>query len=832
MKPVAGKIFFTAVSVLYPVIVYCGYRYWGLSPRRLSLMLLALAFYHFLNFTRSKSQVERGRTGIFVVLILVCALVAFLADNILFVKFYPVLVNLSFLSFFGFTLWRPPSFAFRMACLHDKSLETSPSFNAVERYCQKVTIAWCVFFVVNGSIAALTVFVSSDKIWSLYNGLISYILIGLFFVVELGVRKKMQSKMQSYIPVCDLDLDSRPNGALVSFDSGVDAANAGGNTANAVGNAANAGGIAAGNKTWGDFVSDVSKVRYFLEARENTPWILHCEDSYYFTVALLAMLQSGRKALITANRQEAFIKEIKKPEYGFLTDEPFAGDVSATMIQNVLSGSVNEECAVECAAVDNASGECVAVDDAGKCAEGKCTPLKFGKFDKSKAEMVMYTSGTTGEPKAVYKQFLQFENELFELVKVFGNDWLNRKVYSTVNHHHIYGLLFTALLPIATGLPFRRHRIDFPSELANVAGEAAVIASSPAFLKRLSAEADKAIEFKCPPIIYSSGGPLPEEVARKACELTSYWPMEIYGSTETGGIAYRQSKNGPVWTPFEVCKMSLAENGCLNIKSSYILEAEGFTTGDLVELYDDGRFLLKGRSDSIVKIEEKRISLPEVEMRLKQTGLVQDVRVVPMVGKRQYLAAAIVLNGAGREKFAGSTKLAINNFFHDYLLKFIENTVSPKKWRYLEELPQNTEGKIRMRDIQALFSLAESPNFKILKFRREPGMLTAKLLFPATSEYFDGHFPNFKLLPAVVQVDLVLRLARNFLEIPKELSKMNRTRFTNPILPDVPVMVEINYNAGAGLVNFAFTSVDGKSAYSNGLLIMNTNVANEGKNRE
>ena len=382
MKPMAGKIFFTAVSVLYPVIVYCGYRYWGLSPRRLSLMLLALAFYHFLNFTRSKSQVERGRTGIFVVLILVCALVAFLADNILFVKFYPVLVNLSFLSFFGFTLWRPPSFAFRMACLHDKSLETSPSFNAVERYCQKVTIAWCVFFVVNGSIAALTVFVGSDKIWSLYNGLISYILIGLFFVVELGVRNKMQSKMQSYIPVCDLDLDSRPNGALVSFDSG-------GNTANAVGNAANAGGIAAGNKTWGDFVSDVSKVRYFLEARENTPWILHCEDSYYFTVALLAMLQSDRKALVTANRQEAFIKEIKKPEYGFLTDEPFAGDEPATMIQDVLAG------------------ECAGAND-------KCAPLKFGKFDKSKAEMVMYTSGTTGEPKAVYKLFLQFENELFE----------------------------------------------------------------------------------------------------------------------------------------------------------------------------------------------------------------------------------------------------------------------------------------------------------------------------------------------------------------------------------------------------------------------------------
>lgn len=787
MKRVAGKIFFTAISVLYPVLVYCGIRYWGLSPRRMSLMLLALGFYQFLNFTRSKSKVDRGRTGVLVALILLCAFVAFFANNILFVKFYPVLVNLSLLAFFGFTLWRPPSFAFRMACLGDKNLMVSPSFNAVERYCNKVTFAWCIFFIVNGTVAAFTVFVGSDKIWSLYNGLISYILIGLFFIVEYLVRKMVQSKMQSYVPVCELERDSRPDGALV-----------------------------AEGKTWADFVSDVSKVRYYLEARENVPWILHCEDSYYFTVSLLAMLQSGRKALVTANRQEAFIKEIKKPEYGFLTDEPFAGGVAganempATLIQDVL-----------------ASENAHRLDGDNNC------EVKFGKFDKFKAEMIMYTSGTTGEPKAVYKRFLQFENELFELVKVFGNDWVNRKVYSTVNHHHIYGLLFTALLPIATGLPFRRYRIDFPTELSNIAGDAAVIASSPAFLKRLSAESDKPIDFKCPPIIYSSGGPLPEEVARKVCELTGFWTMEIYGSTETGGIAYRQSKNGPVWKPFEVCKMSVAENGCLNIKSSYILEAEGFTTGDLVDLYEDGQFLLKGRSDSIVKIEEKRISLPEVEMRLKQTGLVQDVRVVPMVGKRQYLAAAIVLNEAGRTKFAGLPKLAINNYFHDYLLKFIENTVSPKKWRYLEELPQNTEGKIRMRDIQALFGLAESPNFKILKFRREPGVLTAKLLFPATSDYYDGHFPEFKLLPAVVQVDMVLRLARNFLEVPKELSKMNRTRFANPILPDVPVVVKITYNVDAGKVTFAYTSEDGETSYSNGSLVMNTSADDvaEGENR-
>lgn len=776
MKSVAGKVLFAAFSVLYPALVFCGLEFWGLSPRRLSLMLIGLAFVHFFNVTKGRSKESGGsqdRANIvknfaLVALMFVCGAIAFFADNILFLKFYPVLVSLSLLAFFSFTLWKKPSFVFRLACLGDKSIRTSPSCRFVERYCDRVTLVWCVFFVVNATIALGTALVGSDRIWSLYNGLISYILIGILFAVEFMVRKMMQKKMQSYIPVCDLQRDSRPDGAIVCFDG-------------------------ASERTWSEFVSDVSKVRRFLESSENRPWILHCEDSYFFIVALLSMLQSGRKAMVTANRQEAFIKEIKKPGYGFITDTPFGdASVGAVQIQDILNGPEVE--------------------------------TLWNTFDKNAAEMVMFTSGTTGEPKSVPKHFSQFENELFELVKVFGDDWVGRKVYSTVNHHHIYGLLFTVLLPTATGLPFRRHRIDYPSELVSLAGEKAVIASSPAYLKRLAADAEKPIEFKYTPIIYSSGGPLPEEVARKCEGITGYWTTEIYGSTETGGIAYRQSKNGPVWKPFEVCKMSIGENDCLNVKSSYILEPEGFTTGDLVEIYDDGRFLLKGRADSIVKIEEKRISLPEVENRLKQTGLVQDVRVVPMVGSRQYLAAAIVLNAEGREKFKDLPKLEINNFFKKHLMQFIENTVSPKKWRYLEELPQDTQGKIKMRDIQALFGIPESPNFKILKMKREPGTVTLKLVFPETSDFYSGHFPAFKLLPAVAQVDMVVTLAHALLGTSQTVSRIQRTKFSYPILPNVPAILEMSYKADAGKVAFSYTLEEGRPL-SSGILVM-TEAAN------
>ena len=222
MKPIAGRVFFTAISVLYPLIVYCGLEYWALSPRRLSLLLLAIAFFHFLNFTRSKSSIDRSRTAILLILVFLCAFIAFFLDNIIFVKIYPVLISLSLLAFFGFTLWRPPNIIFRMASLWDKSLKNSPSRRAVELYCRKVTLVWCSFFIFNAIVASFTVFKASDRVWSLYNGLISYILMGVIFIVEYLVRRMVQNKLQSYVPVCNLEVDSRPEGAPVSFGSCLD----------------------------------------------------------------------------------------------------------------------------------------------------------------------------------------------------------------------------------------------------------------------------------------------------------------------------------------------------------------------------------------------------------------------------------------------------------------------------------------------------------------------------------------------------------------------------------------------------------------------------------
>ena len=126
------------------------------------------------------------------------ALVAFtLWNNTLFpLKLYPALINLGMLCLFGFSLLHPPTVIERFARIREPDLD-----EAGVRYTRVVTQVWCIFFVINGSLAFFTAFFTSEAIWSLYNGCIAYILMGLLFAVEYLFRIRFRRKnAQSITP--------------------------------------------------------------------------------------------------------------------------------------------------------------------------------------------------------------------------------------------------------------------------------------------------------------------------------------------------------------------------------------------------------------------------------------------------------------------------------------------------------------------------------------------------------------------------------------------------------------------------------------------------------
>ncbi len=688
--------------------------------------------------------------AVFCIGFLVCGgIIAIITRSARILTFYPALVNLFFLVLFGHTLFKGPSMVYRFATLKDKSIAISPYRKKIAAYCRNVTLVWCCFFIVNGSIALMSVSGDSYRFWALYNGCIAYILMGLLFAGEYIVRKIVQKNMKGeFIPLTQVRLNSRDMDSIVCYQ---------GRYSDGV------------FKTWRDFALDCTKMRHFLASRQVEKWILNCEDCYCFYVTFVSLLQCRKEILLTANITPEFIKEIRLPGIGFLTDQhaPDSTDIASILEQS--SDSIEE----------------------------------FPAIDGAETKIHMYTSGSTGHPKAVLQRMKEFELDNAFIMSKWGDDFYKRIVCSCVNQHHIYGLLFSVMLPFAAGIPFRRNRITVPAEFKSLTDTSYMIIAVPAFLKRTVEDETESFGLKSP-VIFTSGGVLTPDVAKKTDQIMGFWPIEVYGSTETSGIAYRQSKNGLEWTPFDNAEISQNADGCLIIRSPYISDPAGFETADLVEIFPDGRFLLKGRSDSIVKIEEKRISVTEVENRLNQNPYVKDSCVIAMADRRQYLAAAVVLSPAGLEKFAGSEKFEMNQYFRNYLAGFFEAVVLPRRWRYLDAIPQNAMGKRKKDDIKALFEkkIDDIHGISFAIKEQEENKVAVTFAAPEDCDFYDGHFPEQKFLPAVAQFHIAVKVAEQYFKTEIPLVETKRIKFSHPVMPDAPMTLIITCDGNKFQFNY------------------------------
>ncbi len=100
---------------------------------------------------------------------------------------YPVMMSTGALMIFATTLIKPPSMIERFARLAEPDLPESGVI-----WTRKVTVVWCVFFALNALIALATVLFAPMKIWVLYNGVISYVLMGMLMLGEFLLRKRHQ----------------------------------------------------------------------------------------------------------------------------------------------------------------------------------------------------------------------------------------------------------------------------------------------------------------------------------------------------------------------------------------------------------------------------------------------------------------------------------------------------------------------------------------------------------------------------------------------------------------------------------------------------------------
>jgi acyl-coenzyme A synthetase/AMP-(fatty) acid ligase len=206
--------------------------------------------------------------------------------------------------------------------------------------------------------------------------------------------------------------------------------------------------------------------------------------------------------------------------------------------------------------------------------------------------------------------------------------------------------------------------------------------------------------------VFSSGGFLPAEAAADVARVLGAQPVEVLGSTETSGVAWRTAASGGFQVLPSVEVRATADD-LLEVRSPFAGYDGWQPIGDRVGWRADGSFELLGRVDRVVKIEDKRISLSEIERRLLEHSFVKDAAAVALEdSRRQYVGVVVELSGAGREALAARGKAALNAALRSALRGRIDAVGLPRAFRYPAALPVDAQGKRQIAALVELFSLA------------------------------------------------------------------------------------------------------------------------------
>jgi acyl-coenzyme A synthetase/AMP-(fatty) acid ligase len=415
-------------------------------------------------------------------------------------------------------------------------------------------------------------------------------------------------------------------------------------------------------------------------------------------------------------------------------------------------------------------------------------------LEREAAWIEHFTSGTTGEEKPVAKAVRHLEDEVAVLGAEFAGALAGgARMLSTASPQHLYGLLFRVLWPLAAGRPFLRTPILHPEELAPYLDEADfALASTPVALRRLADRAELASRGGRCRAVFSSGGPLEADVALRVAEALGSPPFEIYGSTETGGIAVRQQWRGDeAWRPLPGVDVALdPEDGRLVVTSPFVSSGEPvgagrtrLATGDRAELAEGG-FRLRGRVDRVVKIAEKRLSLPDMESRLREHPAVADVALVLMEDGpgEPRVAAVVVPTAEGRALHAAGGRRAVGRELAEHLARDFDRVLLPRAWRVADALPRDAQGKTSVRALRAL--LAEAPTRpELLAAERAPDLAVVEWRVPPDLAQLEGHFPGHPVVAGVVQLSWVMGELEELLGEPPQLESLEALKFHDVLGP-------------------------------------------------
>lgn len=544
-----------------------------------------------------------------------------------------------------------------------------------------------------------------------------------------------------------------------------------------------------------DFLAGVDAWQLRLAAEPGARWALYTNDSAEFAVMLFGAWHAGKTVLLP-------------------------GDMQPTTLASLTSE------------VDGSLGQ---LPGALAAAPAVAAAQPRRALDLQHTKLVVFTSGSSGEPEAIGKTLSQLDAEMHTLQSAFGervDAGGPATVVATVSHQHIYGLLFQVLWSLAAGRPFVSHRLDYLEGLpAALAGRPGLLVASPAHLRRIPDDPALIASGVQLHAVFSSGGPLPPEAAGESLARLGHSPIEVFGSSETGGIAWRQrAVDGDRWRALPGIAWRI-DGDLLEVRSGHLPDDAWYLTNDRVRPLPAADsaysgFILLGRADRIVKVGEKRVSLSAIERALldaSEGGELTEARALLLAeaGHDPRVAVVAVPSAAGQALLRAEGRRTLSERLRARLLAHVERVALPRRWRFVDTLPVNPQGKCTEAALAALF---EAPN----RAARPPveweerGVRVALLrLRPGPNlGVFDGHFPGAPILPGVAQLDWAIAWGREaFPALPPRFTRVDALKFQQVVPPGTALALALDWSPERGTLGFRYTSPAG--VHASGKVVFN-----------
>lgn len=307
---------------------------------------------------------------------------------------------------------------------------------------------------------------------------------------------------------------------------------------------------------------------------------------------------------------------------------------------------------------------------------------------------IAFTSGSTGAPQPNEKFWRTLAvGARGDTRLLLGDDHEHLNVVATVPPQHMWGLGTSILMPLFAHMAISDRTPFFPQDIVdslNVLPGPVGLISSPIHLESLLRSGVRPARLDH---IFTATAPLSKELAMDLEAAFEARVLDIFGCTESGILAARNTSTDELWTYADNFELYATREG-VRIRADHL--PEDVLLPDIVELVGDRQYRWIGRQADMVNIAGKRGSLADINQQLRQVPGVTDGVVFARNEQPGRLAALVV-----------APDLAIAEVLTG-LKERVDPVFLPRPIYKVDALPRQETGKIAVKAVHELFEQIRS----------------------------------------------------------------------------------------------------------------------------